>query len=96
MEFEWDEEKNRSNIESRKLDFADSVEVFQNLVSLEEDTRVDYGEKRIVGYGFVGHRLMVVVYTERDPDIIRIISLRKANKREQKMYNIFERNEVKN
>ncbi len=50
------------------------------------DLRFDYSEHRYIGYGRIDGRLMVVVYTERLPDIIRIISFRKANYREQKIY----------
>lgn len=42
------------------------------------DTREDYGEARIVGIGLLDARIIVVVFTEIEPDIIRIISLRKA------------------
>ena len=50
------------------------------------DNRKDYGEKRYVGLGHIRKRLMVIVYTERDLDMIRVISLRKANKREQEKF----------
>ncbi|MDF1778999.1 MAG: BrnT family toxin [Rhizobiaceae bacterium] len=50
-----------------------------------EDDRADYGEIRYVGLGFVGERMHVIVFTMRD-DLLRIISLRKANKREIKRY----------
>ena len=50
------------------------------------DQRQDYGEDRWIGMGAIHGRLMVVVYTERKPDIIRLISIRKANKRERKRH----------
>jgi len=49
------------------------------------DCRQDYGELRIAGLGYIGHRLHYIVFVERD-DNRRIISLRKANIREIKRY----------
>jgi len=45
----------------------------------------NYQETRIIGYAYLGLRLMNVIYTDRD-DTRRVISLRKANKREVKKY----------
>ena len=56
------------------------------MVVAEPDTREDYGEKRWVGLGLIHARVTHVVFTERGPDTIRIISLRKATKRERKQY----------
>lgn len=49
------------------------------------DDRYDYGEDRYQAVGFIDNRLFVVVFTIRGDDI-RVISLRKANNREQKRY----------
>jgi len=49
------------------------------------DTRFDYNEQRIITFGHIRNRLYVLVYTERQ-NSTRIISLRKANKRETKDY----------
>jgi uncharacterized DUF497 family protein len=46
----------------------------------------DYGETRYIGFGHIQGRLMAVVFTERLPDVIRIISLRKANQREKAFF----------
>jgi uncharacterized DUF497 family protein len=58
------------------------------LVSLiaEPDTAEDYGEKRWVGLGVSRGRILQVVFAERDPDTVRIISLRKATRREIEQY----------
>ena len=53
---------------------------------MDPDIREDYGEKRWTGIGVIRGRKAHVVFTERPPDIIRIISLRKATRREQKQY----------
>ena len=50
------------------------------------DTRAEYGEDRRTGIGFLGNRIVVVVFTERGEDTARIISLRKALKHERKQF----------
>lgn len=50
------------------------------------DIRKDYGETRKIGFGFIRGRLMTVAFTERAPNSIRIVSARKANKREEAHY----------
>ena len=86
MKFEWDEAKNRSNMRKHAFDFADAEEMFHGVLVVEPDTREDYGERRWIGLGVVRGRLAHVVFAERDLEIIRIISLRKATSREQKEY----------
>ncbi|PCI42612.1 MAG: hypothetical protein COB51_12790 [Moraxellaceae bacterium] len=53
---------------------------------IEWDEREDYGEERWVGVGWLQSLIGVVVYVERYEDTIRIISARKANKREVRRY----------
>jgi hypothetical protein len=86
MKFEWHEEKNRDNIKKHGFDLADAVEMFRGVLLVDSDTREDYGEKRWVGLGTIGDRVAYVVFAEREPDTIRIISLRKASHRERKEY----------
>jgi len=53
------------------------------------DTRRDYGEARMVALGYIGLRIMVLVFVDRPPEQPterRVISLRKANSREVKRY----------
>lgn len=53
------------------------------------DTRHDYGEPRMVALGYIGLRIMALVFVDRPPDKPterRIISLRKANTREVNRY----------
>ena len=83
MKLEWDEDKNEINIRKWGIDFADAWEMFEKPMLVKPDDRKDYGEARYIGFGHIRGRLMAVVFTEREPHIIRIISLRKANKREQ-------------
>lgn len=83
MKFEWDEEKNKENIDKHGLDFGDAWKVFDAPMLTAVDTRSDYGEDRWVGVGFLKNFVVVVIYTERVEAAIRIISLRKALKHER-------------
>jgi len=56
------------------------------LMLVGTDSRKDYGEVRTIGFGFIRGRFIVVAFTEREPNLIRIISARKANSREQAHY----------
>lgn len=86
MRFEWDDEKNKSNILKRGFDFADAWEIFEAPVLVGLDDRVDYGEDRWIGVGILRGHIIVVVFTERDAETIRLISLRKASRNERIKY----------
>lgn len=92
MDFEWDESKSDACFHERGFDFAYAIGAFfdPNRV-IRSDTRHSYGEDRYQLMGMVDHRLFVVVYTPRS-DSIRIISARKANKREVIQYEKSTRN----
>ena len=84
--FEWDEDKRLSNIVKHKADFDDAPEMFEGPMMVKSDLRHDYGEDRQVGYGLIKNRVMVVVFTEPQPGVIRVISLRKASKYEKEKF----------
>jgi uncharacterized protein len=86
MEFEWDEAKAAANLAKHGMTFGEAVPIFwdENRLTIE-DERLKYDERRYVVYGMIKDRLHVVVFTPRS-DSIRIISARKANKREQKKH----------
>jgi uncharacterized DUF497 family protein len=86
MNFEWDEAKNRANVQKHGLDLSDAEEMFRGLLVVDPDIREDYGEKRWTGLGTIRGRTAYIVFTERRPNTIRIISLRKATRRECKEY----------
>lgn len=86
MKFEWDEEKNLENIRKHGIDFADVPAMFNWHVLIELDTRHNYGEDRWIGLGMLREMTAVVVFVERTPQTIRIISVRKANQYERKKY----------
>jgi uncharacterized protein len=85
MHFEWDEKKNLCNIEKHGLDFNDAKKLFEAPILKFEDNRRDYGEVRTVGFGILHGKIMNIVYTERS-QVIRIISFRRANSREEELY----------
>ena len=86
MRFEWDEAKNEINIRKHGIDFADVKDMFNHPMLTLLDDREDYGEERWVGVGWIQQLIGVVVYVERHEDTIRIISARKATKREVRRY----------
>jgi uncharacterized protein len=90
MKIEYDAAKSRRNAERRSIDFADAVELFSAPHVIRHDARRDYGEPRLVAYGLIGGRMHVCVYTLRS-DAYRIISLRKANRREVDAYSPYVR-----
>ena len=83
--YEWDDEKNRNNLSARGLSFEDAERVFAGPCVTFEDARQDYGEQRLITFGLLEGRLVVVAHTPRG-EKTRIISMRKGNDREQKIY----------
>ena len=85
MEFEWDDAKYQRNLAKHHPDFADAWELWEGPHFEWLDTRHEYGEVRQVVIGLIFDRACVCVYTIRDGRH-RIISLRRANSREQARY----------
>ena len=87
MTFEWDESKAASNLTKHRVSFVAARNVFTDERHIIEDvTKPEYGEARFKAIGLVDDVLLVtVIYTDRD-ERIRIISARRANKREQRKY----------
>jgi uncharacterized protein len=85
MQFEWDDAKNRSNFAKHGLDFADAELVFAGPCVTFIDDRFDYGEERFVTLGLLAGRLVTIAHAARG-EATRIISMRKANRREQEIY----------
>jgi uncharacterized DUF497 family protein len=86
MKIEWDDRKNEINLRKHGFDLADAVPMFDGHMLVQSDTREDYGESRWIGIGITNGRTAVVVFAERRDDCIRIISLRKANRHERKLF----------
>jgi uncharacterized protein len=85
MKYEWDDAKNRKNATKHGLDFEDAEQVFAGPCVTFEDDRFAYGEERLITLGLLADRLVVIAHAPRD-DGTRIISMRKGNRREQKVY----------
>ena len=90
-EFEWLEQKARDNLQNHKVSFEEAQRVFCDLYAITGEDRIEGGEWRSVTIGMVPPRLQVIVvaYTVRqrgDRQVIRIISARKANRKERRQY----------
>jgi uncharacterized DUF497 family protein len=85
MRLTFDPVKNARNIAERGLPFELVAEIEQETVALEDDTRPNYGERRVRVLGMTGERLHAVVITYRE-DAMHAISFRKANRKELKLY----------
>ncbi|GAA6168302.1 BrnT family toxin [Sessilibacter corallicola] len=91
MKFEWDVNKNSGNISKHGIDFRSAVKVFNdpNFI-LSEDNSQEYDEVRYQIIGVVDpYGVLLVVYTERHEDVIRLISARKATSHEKRIYRQF-------
>jgi uncharacterized DUF497 family protein len=78
----FDPAKREKTLGERGLDFSDAEVVFAGITLEVEDIRMDYGETRIICYGFLEDRMVVVGYTPRGADR-HVFSMRKANDREK-------------
>ena len=85
MEISYAKSKNRRNLLERNLSFEDVIEFDFEGARLSIDERKDYGEIRVRAIGFLRCRLHALVFTETEKGI-RVISFRKANKRELTEY----------
>ena len=83
MPYEWDESKRTETLEARGVDFAEIYDFDWDTASTRRSYRND--EERLVSLGMIGNRLYHVVWTWRGENR-RIISLRKANRRESRVY----------
>jgi len=82
----YDEAKRLSNIEKHGFDFVGAEAIFRHFHITREDTRVQYGEPRFQTLGLYGNVVVVmVVHTPRD-HTDHIISIRKAERHEQRLY----------
>ncbi len=85
MAFEFDPEKNARNIRARGISFERFADMDLETALAVDDTRVDYGERRIRIIGHIGGRLRAAVITHRGHNV-RVISLRRARSREERTY----------
>ena len=85
MNIEWDENKRLINLQKHKIDFIGGEEIFDGYTVTFEDDNAGYDEQRFVTFGKFQNRVVAVVHTERNENI-RIISIRKATKHEERYY----------
>ena len=89
MEFSWDEQKSTRNLRDRGFDFEFATLIFEGPTLEREDTRRDYGERRMVAIGIAQGLALTVVYTDRTETgavIRRIISARLSDRHERQAY----------
>ncbi|MCX7041268.1 MAG: BrnT family toxin [Gammaproteobacteria bacterium] len=82
MRISYDPIKRRKTLDERGLDFENASTVFAGLTLEIQDTRQDYGEVRMICFGMLADRMVVIGYTPRGTTR-HIFSMRKANEREQ-------------
>jgi len=85
VDYEFDPDKDRFNIARHGLSLTEAEYFEWDTAVLWEDTREAYGEQRFQATGYIGDRLCVMIYCLRD-DIVRVISLRKAEPKEMRRY----------
>lgn len=85
MRLEFDQEKDARNIRERGISFERFADMNLGTALAVEDARTDYGERRVRLLGNIDDRLHVAVVTYRG-DKVRVISLRRANVREERRY----------
>ena len=81
----WDETKRRENLRKHGVDFADAQIIFDGYTVTSEDKREAYGEQRLQTLGLLRGVTVAVVHTERGNQI-RVISIRKTTKHEDRFY----------
>lgn len=85
MECEWDDRKNETNLKKHGIDFEFAQEIFRGRFISKVDARKNYGEVRLLALGTFAGFTLLVVYTMRG-DKVRIISARRANEEERRVY----------
>lgn len=85
MEIEFDPAKREKTLAERGLDFAMAGQVFAGRHYTAPDLRADYAEVHMFTIGLLDGRMVVIVWTPRGA-ARRMISMRKANDREQSRY----------
>jgi uncharacterized DUF497 family protein len=89
LELAWSERKRRDNLRRHGLDFVDAAQVFAGVTFSCEDDRCAYGERRFVTLGFLEDVVVSIAHTEiveEERHRIRVISFRKATRREQAIF----------
>lgn len=83
--FEWDPKKESLNVKKHHFDFTTASQIWNGQIVEKIDNRRDYRETRVIATGQADGSVLVVVYTRRG-EKRRIISARKANSREKRLF----------
>lgn len=86
MYFEWDARKAAANLAKHGVDFETAKEVFLDTAALIHLDDSGQDEERWRMIGIAAGKVLLVVYSEREGDVVRIISARKASRREERAY----------
>ncbi|MEP7273754.1 MAG: BrnT family toxin [Acidobacteriota bacterium] len=90
MPFDWDARKSERNLAERGFDFEFAAQIFDGRTLEREDTRRDYGERRVIAIGVAEDIALTVVYTDRAETggevVRRIISARVSHRHEREVY----------
>jgi len=86
MGFEWDDEKNRANIDKHGVSFQTAARIFDGPVLTAEDNRLEYGEVRKNSIGMIENALILVVTHTDRAGLTRIISARPGSRAERSRY----------
>lgn len=86
LQFEWDDDKDKANRAKHGIGFQEAAVIFTHPLVTAQDDRRDYGEKRFISYGRIGKSIVFVVVHTRRLGRIRLISARKANRKERRAY----------
>jgi uncharacterized protein len=86
--FEWDADKNDRNVQRHGITFDDAKELFESGTDFLEiyDEEHSEDEDRFIAIGPIRVGVVVVSFTERPDDVIRLISARKATKKEDELF----------
>jgi len=89
----WDEPKNTANLKKHGLSFEEASELFTSGTNYLEifDFEHSIAEDRFIAIGPIRRGMVLVVWTERDEDVLRIISARRATRNENELYKHFVR-----
>ena len=95
MRFEWDPAQDRTNRSKHGMSFRDAAELLASGVDFLDiyDSEHSLDEDRFTAIGPTRLGILVVVYTEARDDIVRIVSARKATRREKKLFENYWRGE---
>jgi uncharacterized DUF497 family protein len=87
VRYEWDPAKTKANLRTHGVSFSEAVTVLEDDLALTREDPDSVGEQRLVTLGMSNlGNILVVVYTHRESDVIRIISAWKANKHQRLRY----------